>query len=302
MKGRSSIFHISLAVLACLLWSTAFAGVKIGLQYIKPFSFAGLRFILSGLLLLPFCGKWSAFVRIVTTHFRTILLVSLFQTFLLYGFFYTGIDLIPGALGAIVIGAAPLFSAITAHFYMPDDEMTWSKSGSIAVGILGVILISLSRQPWSASGLKEFIGVLLLILGCVSSSFGNIIVAKDEDRVPPLILNSVQIFIGGLLLFLISIPLEGLPRFDYPLSFYAVLLWLGCLSAIAISIWFYLLKRPGIKVSELNLWKFIIPVGGAIFSWIILPDESPQILPVIGMLCVTVSVLSYHASLIWRRS
>ena len=133
VKGRPSIIHISLAVLACLLWSTAFAGIKIGLHYIKPFSFAGLRFILAGLLLLPFCGKWSAFVRIVTTHFRTILLVSLFQTFLLYGFFYTGIALIPGALGAIVIGAAPLFSAITAHFYMPDDEMTWGKSGSIAV-------------------------------------------------------------------------------------------------------------------------------------------------------------------------
>ena len=302
LKRHLPITYCGLAVLACLLWSTAFAGVKIGLRFAKPFSFAGIRFILSGLILLPFCGKFSTFLRIVFSNLKTIFWVSFFQTFLLYGLFYTGMTLIPGALGAIVIGAAPLFSAITAHFLMPDDEMTIPKTISIAIGILGVIIISLSREPWSSHGLREFIGVFLLILGSVSSSIGNIVVARDKDRIPPLILNSIQIFLGGFFLFLISIPLEGLPRLHLPVSFFAVLLWLSILSAVAISIWFYLLKRPGVKVSELNLWKFIIPVGGALLSWIILPDESPQLLPVVGMICVTISILSYYSSTLLRKT
>jgi drug/metabolite transporter (DMT)-like permease len=302
LKGRLSVTHMGLAILACLLWSTAFAGVKIGLQFAKPFSFAGGRFILAGIILLPFCGKLSSFFRVVSTHLKTILLVSFFQTFLLYGLFYTGMTLIPGALGAIVIGSAPLFSAVTAHFFMPDDEMSVSKMISIAIGICGVVIISLSRAPWHSHGLREFIGVVLLILGCVSSSIGNIIVARDKHHIHPLILNSVQIFIGGFFLLLVSIPLEGLPRFNFPASFYGVLLWLSCLSAVAISIWFYLLKRPGAKVSELNLWKFIIPVGGALLSWIILPDESPQLLPVVGMLCVAVSILWFNLSAIIRKT
>jgi len=293
---------MGLAILACLLWSTAFAGVKIGLRFTSPFSFAGIRFILSGLILLPFCGKLSTFLKTVSAHFKTISCVSLFQTVLLYGFFYTGISLIPGALGAIVIGAAPLFSAITAHFFMPDDEMTVTKTISIGIGILGVVIISLSREPWHSHGFKEFIGVFLLILGCVSSSIGNIVVAREKNRIPPLTLNAIQIFLGGVILFLISIPLEGPPRFHLPLSFYAVLLWLSTLSAVSISIWFYLLKRPGVKVSELNLWKFIIPVGGALFSWIILPEESPQLFPVIGMLCVTISIFSYYSTMFTKKS
>jgi drug/metabolite transporter (DMT)-like permease len=303
LKERLTVSDAGLAISACVLWSTAFAGVKIGLRFADPFSFAGIRFILAGLLLVPFCGRFSTFLRIISSNFRTILKVSFFQTVLLYGCFYVGISIIPGALGAIVIGAAPLFSAITAHFFMPADKMTLSKTGSIALGILGVVVISLSREPWSAQGLKQFAGVLLLILGCISSAIGNVLVAQDEDRVPPLILNSAQIFLGGLLLFIISIPLEGMPGL-YPLPpvFYAVLLWLSSLSAIAISIWFYLLKKPGIKVSELNLWKFLIPVGGAIISWAILPDESPELLPVIGMLCVTISILSYYSSALLRRT
>jgi drug/metabolite transporter (DMT)-like permease len=44
-------------IIACLLWSTAYAGIKIGLQYDTPFHFAGVRFIISGLMILPFTVK-----------------------------------------------------------------------------------------------------------------------------------------------------------------------------------------------------------------------------------------------------
>ncbi len=294
-RFHSSASQAGLAILACLLWSTAFVGVKIGLTYVGPFAFAGIRFALSGIILLPFCGRPAAFFRTVSSNWKMILQLSFFQTFLLYGMFYVGMTLIPGALGAIVIGSGPLLSAVTAHFLMPDDTMTRAKSISIAIGLLGVAVISLSRQPWQATGLMEFVGVVLLVLGGVCSAFGNIIVARDEANVPPLILNAVQIFFGGVLLLVISLPLEGLPDLNQPIRFYLILLWLSFLSAVAISIWFFLLKKPGVKVSELNLWKFLIPVGGAIFSWTFLPAESPEAAPVIGMICVAGAVLWYHA-------
>lgn len=40
-KLKSTTF---LAILACLLWSTAFVGIKIGLEYTTPMQFAGTRF------------------------------------------------------------------------------------------------------------------------------------------------------------------------------------------------------------------------------------------------------------------
>jgi drug/metabolite transporter (DMT)-like permease len=266
LKGRFSLSTIILAVTACLLWSTAFVGVKIGLRYAKPLSFAGIRFMLSGLLLIPFWGRFPSVVRTILANRRTILLVSFFQTFL------------------------------TAHFLMPDDEMTFSKTLNIVIGMAGIVIISLSRQPWSAAGWKEFLGVILLIVASISSAMGNVIVAKEDQNVHPLLLNSAQIFIGGFFLLLISIPFEGLPRFDLPAPFYGALLWLSVLSAVAFSAWFTLLKRPDVKVSELNLWKFIIPVFGAVLSWLLLPDESPELLSIIGMLCVAGSVIFFNLS------
>ncbi|MFH2026502.1 MAG: hypothetical protein ABIK30_11950, partial [bacterium] len=52
--------------------------------------------------------------------------------------------------------------------------------------------------------------------------------------------------------------------------------------------------KPGVKVSSLNLWKFIIPVLGAVIAWIVLPDEKPEISAIIGMVFVALSILSFN--------
>jgi len=293
-KNNSSLSTIFLAILACMLWSTAFAGVKFGLRFVKPLSFAGVRFMIAGMIILPVCGRLKDVLAEIRSNLRTVLCVTFFQTLLLYILFYWGMSIIPGALGAIIIGSSPMFSAIMAHFLMQDDEMTLQKMMSILIGIGGVFLISISRRPWSYKGLRELLGVMLLIGGNTSSAFGNILVAKDKKKMDPLILNSVQIFLGGFLIFLISFVVEGPPHWSGPFSFYLVLLWLSILSAVSVSIWFTLLKRPGVKVSELNLWKFIIPVFGALLSWILLTDESPDTISILGMVSVALSILIYH--------
>src|SRR5690554_6315215 len=56
---RSTTF---MAIVAAWLWSTAFVGVKIGLEYHSPLQFAGIRFFLSGLFILLFMGRFKQIV------------------------------------------------------------------------------------------------------------------------------------------------------------------------------------------------------------------------------------------------
>jgi drug/metabolite transporter (DMT)-like permease len=67
--------------------------------------------------------------------------------------------------------------------------------------------------------------------------------------------------------------------------------WLSFLSAAAFSIWFQLLKREGVLVSDLNVWKFLIPVSGACLSWLVIPGESPEPSTVAGMMCIAVALI-----------
>ena len=279
-------------MISCLLWSSAFAGVKIGLLYTTPLQFAGIRFFISGLLVLPLALRISPqYLKIIRTNFKTIILFAFMQTFLQYILFYKGIDMIPSAVAAIIIGSQPFFIALVAHFLMPGDRMTLVKLAIILVGIFGVVLVSLGRDPGSVTGHIALAGVLMMVAVNFISGFNNVLVASEKGMIPPLVLSSTSMGIGGLALFLISLPLEGFHWEPRPLPYYLSLGWLSLLSAVAISIWLSLLKRPGIKVSDLNLWKFLIPLSGAILSWSIVPGEEPTLLAIAGMVIIAGSLV-----------
>ena len=279
------------AILACLLWSSAFAGVKIGLKYTTPLQFAGIRFFISGIMLFPFCGGLSRILYFLKKYRHYILLVGFLQTFLGYALFYTGINKVPGALAALIIGSSPLFAALTAHFAMADDKISKGKLVSILVGLVGVAIISFGRKGFMFNGGVELLGIGILILNNIIGGFVNVVIKRRQGQVPPMILSSFSMSLGGLGLFLFSIPVEGFTPTIYPTEYYVALAWLSFLSAAAFSLWYTLLQKPGVKISTLNMWKFIIPVSGAILSWSILPDETPDLVSIIGMLIIGCSLL-----------
>lgn len=291
-KLKSTAF---LAIIACLLWASAFAVIKIGLQYTTPLRFAGLRFMLAGLMILPLVGSYRIAFQYIRNNFRLVLLIAFLQTFVQYTLFYSGLNLVPGALGAIIIGAGPLFIAFTAHFFMPNDKLTLPKLGIIFMGIAGIALVSLSNVSGKETGGNLiFIGIVLLFLTNINAGFTNVVIARDARHIPPLVLSSSSLIIGGVLLFLVSLPTEGLSFTIPPLTYYLSIIWLSFLSAAAYSIWNFLLQRKGVKVSALNMWKFIIPVFGAILSWILIPNEYPDLVSIAGISITALALVLFN--------
>ena len=280
-----------LAVIACLLWSSAFVGVKIGLKYHSPLQFAGLRFVISGLMLIPLVFDFTRFRKEVSENFGYVCLIAFLQVILQYSLFYLGLSLVPASISAMIVGSSPLFVALVAHFFMAGDQMDWVKSISILLGIVGVGVITLGRDSLPSGAQIALTGVVLLIFSNLASGITNVVVARKKQTISPMVLTSSSLFMGGLSLFVISIPIEGFELKVFPTEYFVALGWLSFLSAAAITIWNTLLRRPGVKVSELNIWKFLIPVSGAILSWLILPDESPDVVSVAGMMLIASALL-----------
>jgi drug/metabolite transporter (DMT)-like permease len=283
-----------LALVATWLWSTAFAGVKIGLEYHSPLQFAGIRFFISGVLIFILFGNYRRFFQEIKANLKLVLWLSLIQIFAQYALFYSGLNLVPGALGAMIIGSSPLFIAIIAHFAFHNDKMTPMKTFSILLGVGGIAIITLGRTKIEMRGELEFLGIGLLLANNLVAGYANVLVSKSPKAISPLVLSSSTLMIGGLLLSIVSIPVEGINTGPFPAKYYIALAWLSFLSAAAISIWFVLLRRPGVKVSVLNVWKFLIPVSGAVLSWLILENEHPDLPSIIGMIGIAGSLLSLN--------
>jgi drug/metabolite transporter (DMT)-like permease len=289
-KGNTILW----AIIACLLWSTAYAGIKIGLQYDSPFHFAGVRFIISGLVILPFTVRPAVYIQQVMEHWRVIAWVTVLQFLINYSLFYHGLNLVPGALGAVVYGAQPLIIAVVAAIINKDDKLTKKKIITIIFGISGVIFISVGRQAFKLGTGIELLGIAMIMVGNIATAGSNVVISLKSKNLNPFVLSSASLFTGGLILYLISIPVEGNPKGPFPGEYWLALFWLSFMAASAFSIWFKLLQRPGVKVSELNLWKFITPCTGAILSWILIPDEHPEWLTISGIIIITASLIMFY--------
>ncbi|MCY1718758.1 DMT family transporter [Prolixibacteraceae bacterium Z1-6] len=283
-----------LAIVACWLWSTAFVGVKIGLEHHTPLQFAGIRFFISGVLIFFYFGKPKRYFAELKANIKFILLLSVVQIFAQYALFYSGINLVPSALAAMIIGSQPLFIAVVAHFSFHNDKMTPLKTGSILIGVVGIAIITLGRAQVEIKGELELLGIALLLINNLVSGYSNVIIAKSSKTVSPVVLSSTSLIIGGVMLSVVSIPVEGIHLGPFPPKYWYALAWLSFLSAAAITIWYSLLKRPGVKVSILNIWKFLIPVSGAALSWMIMKNEKPDFISIFGMAIIATSLLALN--------
>lgn len=245
---------------------------------------------------MPFTVRPLLFFKMVRDHWRVFMMVTVLQTLINYTLFYIGLDMVPGALGAVIVGSQPLVTAVMSSMLNKEDKLTSGKIVTIIFGIAGVILISAGRQAFKLGNATELLGVLLILIANIATATSNVVVSLKSKGINPLVLSSTSLFTGGIIMYLISIPLEGSPQELFPLKYWIILLWLSFMAAAAFSLWYKLLQRPGVKVSELNLWKFIIPVVGAVLSWLLVPGENPEWLTIGGMIIITSSLIMFFRS------
>ncbi|MFI3261604.1 MAG: DMT family transporter [Rikenellaceae bacterium] len=288
----NSPLYFFLIVASCFLWGSAFAGAKIGFQYCSPIMLSGIRFSLAGLLLVPMLLMQKSSFLSMFKHWKYMLLFGVIQTFIQYGLFFMGLDKVPGAVAAIVVGAGPIFVTILAHFTLEDDKFSARKLFSVVLGFAGIIFITLAKGGSVELGDKFYYGISLLLISNLVGATTNIIVVKNKHRgVSPVALTSFANFSGGIMLFITALLFEPITLNHPPVEFYFAILWLALIPAAGFSMWYYLLGQDGVKTSEVNIWKFIIPIVGAVMTWLFIKGENPSWQEVVGIAIISLSII-----------
>jgi len=289
--------RVTAAIVACILWSLAFVFIKVGLEFMPPLQFAGLRFLISGAALIPFVVYFLRRNETMrgTVHWvravpRLFVLGNL-QIGIKYACFYVGVSLLPAALSALISGTSPLVVALLAHLVTKDDKLGMQKSLALLSGLLGVLLLTLGRNVMGAVGEWALLGIALLILTNLFTGVGDLWVSREAKRLPSILIACSSLLTGGLVLLLVGWLREGIAPLPETPKFYGALCVLCTISSGAFALWFWVLQDPAVKISRLHIWKFLIPLLGALAAWTILPDEHPTLWAIIGMLFIILALL-----------
>lgn len=283
------------AIIASILWAIVNPFIKQGLSYdISPMNFAGVRFTLSGVILILFTwhsGMWQE----IRQHWKLFTNLVFINMFLGYAAFYWGVDLVSSAISSIVMGLTPLINVFLAHLIASNDKLNRYKISSVTVSLLGLLLIiGTGGEEGLVLDWKGILGIVLLLASILFQGYSAISVAEEKGKVNPVFLNAVQMLFGGLALYIAGIATEGFqPFWNKPWGFDISLLVLTLISIFSFNFWFLGLQAKDTKVSDMNMTRLINPVLGAVLSWIMIAGERPTLSTVMGMLIIMLSLVIY---------
>lgn len=282
------------AILASVLWAIVNPFIKQGLSYdFTPMNFAGIRFTTVGIILFAYTwhkGMWAE----IKQHSKLFINLILINMFMGYTAFYFGVDFVSGAISSIIMGMTPLINVLLAHLLASNDKLNVYKIISLVVSLIGLLLIVGMGSNGKPLDLKGILGIALLLLSIVFQGYSAISVSEDKGKVNPIFLNAVQMFFGGLLIYVVGLTTEGYHSFiGKPMGFYISLGILVFISVFAFSFWFIALQSKGAKVSDINMCRLINPILGAVLSWVMLAGEHPTFSTVAGMIIIVSSLIIY---------
>ncbi|MHB8929020.1 MAG: DMT family transporter [Melioribacteraceae bacterium] len=268
-----------LALLVTFLWSTSFIIIKWGLRDIPPLTYAGLRYVLAFLCLLPFALTKKRIAEIKSLDkknwIQLALLGFLFYTFT-QGTQFIGLSLLPAVTVSLLLNFTPIIVAIMGIFLLSEKPtiLQWSGTFLFIVGIL-VYFYPVNLPPGRALGIAVMsIGVLA---NAASSILGRRI--NRTGKFDPVTVTLISMGIGSIVMLITGITFQGLPSISFTNLLF--LIWLAVVNtAFAFTIWNLTLRNLTAMESSIINGTMLIQI--ALLAWLFL-GESITIGEGIGM-------------------
>ena len=249
----------------CIVWSSTWLVIKIGLRDLPPISYAGIRFVIAVIVLLAVSvGR----VRLLPQRRSDYVLLAFTGVLMFavnYGLLFWGELHVSSGLAAVLQATIPIFGMVFAHLMLPDEPMRLQKLTGSLLALGGVAIIC--ARLLGFNGVMAFWGGLGIVFGAAGAAFSNVLLKARVLQVAPAMIAAWQMIFGTAPLLVTGFVVEGNPfRFHWTALSIFCLLYLAVIgSALAFLLLYWLLPR--MTVTRLQTISLITPPGAVALGW-----------------------------------
>jgi drug/metabolite transporter (DMT)-like permease len=258
-------------LLLCGIWGSTWLFIKLGLEDLPPFTFAGIRFVIAVAILFAIVKIRGLLLPTSLKDWLLLMVSGVLAFFVNYGLLFWGEQYISSGLAAVLQSTIPAFGLVIAHFYLPEEKMTTAKILGIILGVFGVGVIFSNQLE--VAGPKALAGCAALVVSAIGAAYSNVLVKAYGKHLDPAILAGGQMFFGMILLLLVGIPWEGSPaNFRWTPMAIVSLFYLAIVGSVVAFLLYYWLVH-NMDVTKTMLIALVTPVVAVTLGLVVLKEE-----------------------------
>jgi drug/metabolite transporter (DMT)-like permease len=288
LEGRS----ILLLLILTLLWGITFPAMKVALRGFPPILLCGFRFLLAGVLVIPFCGLRGAPLVRGTQGARLHLVFYALAGALGVILLLVGVKHTLANRGSILFNTSPFWVLVLGIFLLPSDRPTLNKWMGTGLAFFGVLLLFTGGGDLSPGASHFGDG---LVLGAAIVWGVRIVFLKHfPSHTRAETIQVWQFLIAGPILTALGLAFENIRDIHLDGSVIVSFLYLAVVSnAVGYLLWTYLVQKE--VATKVAPFMFLSPVFGVMASSAILGERiTGQILLSLGFVGVGIFLVNWQ--------
>jgi drug/metabolite transporter (DMT)-like permease len=263
----------------CLVWSSTWLAIKIGLRDLPPVSFVAIRFLIAIIVLLAVSLGRTALLPRGRNDYIVLAVTGILMFAVNYTLLFWAELHVSSGLAAVLQATIPIFGMMFAHWMLPDEPLRLKKLAGAIIALGGVTVIC--GRLLGVNGPLAFWGGVAVVVGAAGAAFANVLVKARSIQLAPAMLAAWQMVFGIAPLLLLGFVVDGNPaHFHWTSMAVFCLLYLAVIgSALTFLLLYWLLPR--LRVAQLQSISLITPPGAVMLGWL-LGDETFPISSLLG--------------------
>ena len=249
----------------CIVWSSTWLVIKIGLRDLPPLSFVSIRFLVALLVLIAISIGRTRLLPKRRADYWVLGFTGVLMFAVNYALLFWAELHVSSGLAAVIQASIPIFGMVCAHWMLPDEPLRWQRLSGALVAIFGVALIC--ARLLSFNGWLAFLGGLGIAFGAASAAYSNVLLKAKRIELAPSMLAAWQMIFGTLPLLFIGFAVDGNPlHLHWTTSAILSLLYLAVVGSSFTFLLLYWLM-PRMSVTNLQTISLITPPGAIALGW-----------------------------------
>ncbi len=231
-------------VITCLIWSTVWLFIKLGVRDVPPVTFAAARLLIAILVMVPVTLAMKVPLPRDPREWRLIAGTGVILLGLNYALLNWGLQHVSSGLTAVLQSATPAFALVFSHLLLHDEKMTPRKVTGLLLGMLGITIIFWDQLTFGGRALS---GSIAVTLGAVCVAFAYVMVRRSGRRLHPSVITTGQMLAAFVPLTIYGVVIEGNPlAINWTRTAITSALYLALLGSV-VAAWlnYWLLSRVG---------------------------------------------------------